>query len=138
MKSKLRDRLTIGMALLAILLCGYGIGFLLGEKKGRRQATFIEIPAPNSEDKKEPWVQQTLTTFDNEIQFTPAQKELATREIEKTYDAIRKSRLSALRHYSSCIIDLHSQLLPHLNESQKEIITEQRDRLQETLDLGIQ
>ncbi len=138
MKSKLRDQLTIGMAMLAILLCGYGIGFLLGEKKGQRQATFIEISAPSSEDKKDPWVQRTLTTFDNEIQFTPEQRELATREIGKTYDAIRKSRLTALRQYSSNIIDLHSQLLPHLKESQKVIIQEQRDRLQETLDLGIQ
>jgi len=32
MKPRLKNYLTIGMALLAILLCSYRIGFLLGEK----------------------------------------------------------------------------------------------------------
>ena len=38
MEKKTRDYLTIAMAMLTILLCGYGIGYLVGEKKGLRQS----------------------------------------------------------------------------------------------------
>ena len=35
MKPTFKDYLNIVLALLAIFLCGYGIGFLLGERKGQ-------------------------------------------------------------------------------------------------------
>lgn len=136
MKPRLRDYLTIGMALLAILFCGYGVGFLLGEKKGRQNATVINLPASTSNEQKGLWVERTLVKFDRELQLTPEQLKLAAIEIAKTYDDIRKSRLTALRQYSTHIVDLHTRLVPHLDEDQKETVEEQRDRIQETLDLG--
>lgn len=138
MKPKLRDYLTIGMALLSILLCGYGVGFLVGDKKGRQNATIITLPASTGKEQKGLWVERTLAKFDRELQLTPDQQKFAAAEIAKTYDDIRKSRQSALRQYSSHIVDLHTRLLPNLDEDQKETVEKQQNRIQETLDLGFQ
>ncbi|MDB4265306.1 hypothetical protein N9891_01005 [bacterium] len=126
-----RDYITIGMALLAILFCGYGIGFLLGEKKGRQST--LTISTPTSQDKKSPWVRRTLAKFDDELELTPSQRKLVETEIEKTYDEIQKSRIQALRHYSTHIVDLHTRLLPHLDEAQQETVDELRQRLNDAL-----
>ncbi len=138
MKMKLRNSLTIAMTSLTILLCGYAVGFLLGEKKGKKMATSIAISPPGLGDQKAPWVQRSLEKFDQELRLSSNQKKLARAEITTTYDHIRKSRLEALKHYSSHIVDLHSRLLPHLDAPQKELVIKQRDALQETLDLGLQ
>ena len=47
MKPTFKDYLNIVLALLAIFLCGYGIGFLLGERKG--QDNQPPPPAPPSQ-----------------------------------------------------------------------------------------
>jgi hypothetical protein len=138
MNQQPRNFLTIGMALLAILLCGYGIGFLLGEKKGRQQLAAISVTTPTVHDQKGPWVQGTLAKFDQDLQLSDLQKKQAIAEIEKTYDDIRRSRIQALREYSGHLVELHSRLLPHLDEVQRETLEESRSRLQDTLDLGIQ
>lgn len=126
------------MASSTILLCGYGLGFLLGEKKGKAHAISLTVSSPASGDEKASWVRRTLKKFDSELQLSPAQKRTTQRELSQTYDAIRESRLSALKQYSSHIITLHDKLLPHLNDSQKTLILEQQHQLQETLELGFQ
>lgn len=138
MTKRFRDTLTIGMALLTILLCGYAVGFLLGEKKGRQTSAKISLSAPGTNDKKAPWVERTLTKFDRELSLTAQQQKAATTEIEKTYDAFRESRSQALRQYSSHIIALYSRLLPHLDDLQKKTVQEQHDILQSSLDLDRQ
>ena len=45
MKPTFKDYLNIVLALIAIFLCGYGIGFLLGERKG--QGNQPPPPAPS-------------------------------------------------------------------------------------------
>ena len=55
MKPKFRDYLTILMALVAIFLSGYGLGHLIGEKKGRKLAPSTIPLIQNSEDSTRPW-----------------------------------------------------------------------------------
>lgn len=138
MKPRLKDYLTIGMALLAIFLCGYGIGFLLGEKKGRQTSLNTVIQSPASKEGKEIWVKKTLDRFDQRLTLTPDQKAAVTSEIEKTYDAIRKSKQEAILEYSKHLLELHTQLIPHLDESQREIVNDQQKKLREALDLDLQ
>lgn len=138
MKPRLKDYLTIGMALLAIFLCGYGIGFLLGEKKGRQTSQNTTIQSPASKEGKDVWIKKTLGRFDQRLKLTPDQKTAVTPEIERTYDAIHKSKQEAILEYSMHLLELHSQLIPHLDETQKEIVDDQQRKLREALDLDLQ
>ena len=54
MKPKLRDYFTILMALVAIFLSGYGLGHLIGEKKGRKLAPSTIPLIQSSEDSTRP------------------------------------------------------------------------------------
>ncbi len=138
MKPRLKDYLIISMALLAIFLCGYGIGFLLGEKRGRQTPDTLVIESPSAKEGKGLWVERTLARFDRELKLTPTQKKAVAAEIEKTYDEIRESRQEALLEYSKHILELHTQLIPHLDEAQKASVEKQRQKLRQTLDLDLQ
>lgn len=138
MKLIVRNFLTIAMTSMTIFLCGYGTGFLLGEKKGIRSSTAIGTLSPSAEEQQAPWVKRTLKKFSSELQLTPKQKKKVNQEITKTYEAMLQSRLSALKQYSSHLITLHDRLLPYLTQPQQQLLRKQRDQLKETLDLGLQ
>lgn len=138
MKPRLKDYLTIGMALLAIFLCGYGIGFLLGEKKGRQKVTASTLVPLIEKDGKAPWVEHTLANFDRDLELTPEQEKAVAKKIEQAYEGIRKSRGEALLQYTRHILDLHRELLPLLDESQRAKVEAQQDRLRKSLDLSFQ
>ena len=136
MTRRLKDYLTIGAALLAILLCGYSVGFLLGEKKGYQRASSAnsELTPPKESIQKDLWIERTLSKFDQDLDLSPEQKKAISLEIKKTYDGIRKSRAEALQQYSQQVINLHSEILPLLSESQQEKVKEQQHKLSESLD----
>ena len=73
MKPTLRDYLTILIALLAIFLCGYGVGFLLGEKKGRDQASFSALTTGNENDTGD-WEALTMERLTRLLSLTEEQK----------------------------------------------------------------
>jgi histidinol dehydrogenase len=138
MKPRRKDYLTIGMALLAIFLCGYGIGFLLGEKKGQQKVTASTLVPSIEKDGKDAWVERTLDNFDRDLELTPDQEKAVAKKIEQAYEEIRKSRGEALLQYSRHILDLHRDLMPLLDESQRAKVEAQQDRLRKSLDLSFQ
>ncbi|MDC1405427.1 hypothetical protein N8343_07175, partial [Akkermansiaceae bacterium] len=72
MKPSLREYLTILMALLVIFLCGYGVGFLLGEKKGKQQAAPLTLVAGTGENTSA-WEESTLQRISNLLKLTEEQ-----------------------------------------------------------------
>ena len=95
MKPTFKDYLSIALALLAIFLCGYGIGFLFGERKGQANLPAPAVaPAParpitdwNS------WESSTLARIEEAVKdLTPEQREKIRVEITETAQRIRTAR----------------------------------------------
>jgi hypothetical protein len=119
MKPTFKDYLSIALALLAIFLCGYGIGFLLGERKGLQTAPSpASAPAPT---KSLPdWEERTLETLQKTIELTPAQLEKVKAEIAASTPRIHAARETALGAYRAELAALHARLQPLLTPEQWE------------------
>ncbi|YCM45234.1 hypothetical protein V2O64_04255 [Verrucomicrobiaceae bacterium 227] len=115
MKKKTRDYLTIIMALLTVLLCGFGLGHLVGEKKGLQiQAT----PDPVTH-LSESWATQTLSQLESKLQLTPEQLKSAEAEIRPHAIALQKNlrqlRAARTRH----LLELYEKIAPALDPAQR-------------------
>jgi selenocysteine lyase/cysteine desulfurase len=132
MKPKLRDYLTILMALLAIFLCGYGVGFLLGEKKGLNQSAPLTLVGRSSEDASS-WEKSTLQRISESLKLTDEQQNLVSNEVQITSEKIQLSRDQAFEDYYLHLLELHERLLPHLNEEQQEKIKKDQKSLQRAI-----
>ena len=118
MKPTFKDYLNIVLALLAIFLCGYGIGFLLGERKG--QDNQPPPPAPPSQPAPivdwESWERSTVQTIEEAIgELTPEQRQSIRREVSETAKRIRTARQSGRREFQA----LHQRLKQHLTPEQQ-------------------
>lgn len=133
MKPTLRDYLTILIALLAIFLCGYGVGFLLGEKKGRDQASFSALTTGNENDTGD-WEARTMERLTRLLSLTKEQKSKVKKEVKTTSQKIQASRDQAVEDYYRHLLDFHDHLLPHLKEDQQEKIKKDRKTLQRAID----
>jgi uncharacterized membrane protein YcjF (UPF0283 family) len=130
MKPSTTDYLSITAALVAILLCGYGIGFLVGER-----TTLNRLAPPNGNAHAQTdWSASTTERLTRELQLTPTQHAAVAREIQTTAAAIAAARHHAIREYRVALIDLHQRLLPHLDAKQRQQIEESRDILKSSLD----
>lgn len=134
MKPSLRDYLTITMALLAIFLCGYGVGFLLGEKNGREQSSPFTL-AGNSDQNANDWEGRTLKRLSALLELSEDQKKNVAYEVGLTSGGIQQSREKTVEDYYRHLLDLHDRLLPHLNDDQQEKIKKDRKSLQLAIDL---
>jgi hypothetical protein len=67
MKATWRDYATILMAFAAVFLCGYGIGHLVGERRGAHH------PAGHSGTA---WELETLQSLEHSLDLRPEQSEL--------------------------------------------------------------
>lgn len=130
MKPSPRDYLTIAAALIAILLCGYGIGFLVGERTTQKRLQPNDNPPPS----ERPWEQVTLDRLVDELNLTDAQKKNVAEEINTSAAVILRARMEASAIYEKEVLDLHQRLLPFLDEKQRKRIEESNRRLQELLD----
>lgn len=137
MKPRLRDYLTILMALLAIFLCGIGIGHMLGEKKGRDNQPSITLPAPNEKDSTK-WEDLMLQRLDSLLALTPEQREKVLKEISSTSADIRASRRDAIEDYYQHLLALHDRLPEHLTREQTEKINSIRTSIRNAVELGTQ
>lgn len=130
MKPSPRNYLAITVALLAILLCGYGIGFLVGER-----ITRLRLAAASGSSQAHPdWLSTTVERLTRELSLTPAQQAAVEKEVRLTTAAIDTTRHQAIRQYRAALIDLHQRLLPHLDANQRKQVEESRKQLQKTLD----
>jgi len=130
MKPSPRDYLAITAALLAVLLCGYGIGFLVGEQTTRQRLA----PASGSTLAQPDWSDATVKRLTCELALTPDQQAAVTREVRLTATSIATTRHQAIRQYRTALIDLHQRLLPHLDAKQRKPVEESRRQLQISLD----
>ncbi|MDB4520043.1 hypothetical protein N9118_10860 [Akkermansiaceae bacterium] len=132
MKPKFRDYLTILMALLAIFLCGYGVGFLLGTKKNRKQPAPLILVGRSAEDASS-WEESTLLRIVSSLKLTEEQRNLVSNEVQITSEKIQISRDEAFGNYYLHLLELHERLLPHLNEQQQEEIKKDQKSLQRAI-----
>lgn len=127
MKPRLRDYLAILAALLVIFLCGGGIGYLLGEKKGRSEGHSVPTSAsPPSGD----WSGRTMGRLDESLDLTESQRPQVRAEVESTAQKITTSRNQAVAEYYRHLLQLHDDLLPHLEPEQQKKIAKAREKLQ--------
>jgi hypothetical protein len=121
MKPSLKDYLSIALALLAIFLCGYGIGFLLGERKGMKHHSPAPQPAPSVQSASvASWEESTLAVIQNLIELNPEQLEIVKAEIAKSSARVRGARTDAFKAYAIEYRDLNKRLQPHLTIEQQE------------------
>ena len=111
MKPTFKDYLSIALALLAIFLCGYGIGFLLGQRNPPSPP-----PAPPSREVRIPdwetWERSTVQAIEKDIpDLTAAQRESFQREVSATASRIKTARQSGRREFQS-LDDRLKQYLP--------------------------
>ena len=134
MKPKLRDYLTILMALGAIFLSGYGLGHLVGEKKGRKltPSTIPIIQSP--EDSTQPWEERTLDRLQQTLSLNAEQEAAVDKEISLVSKEINKSRSETLHKYFLSLLALHDRILPLLNPDQQEILKKDRKNLQRSIE----
>lgn len=132
MKPSTTDYLSITAALVAILLCGYGIGFLVGERTTR-----LRLMPPGGNLQTEPdWSVATSARLTRELQLTPTQQTAVKREIQTSAAAIATARHQAIRQYRIALIDLHQRLLPHLDPKQRRQVEKSCEILKSSLDNG--
>jgi hypothetical protein len=132
MKAPSREYFTIAAAMLAILLCGYGIGFIIGERTTQKRLARAAPPAQEAAH----WEAVTLDRLSTELKLTPEQRAQVKQEIAATAQDITKARAQAIADYQKALLDLHQRVLPHLTDAQKQRVEESRRRLKETLDKG--
>jgi hypothetical protein len=130
MKPSPRDYLVITAALIAVLLCGYGIGFLVGERTTRLRLD----PASGSTHAQLGWSESTVERLTRELALTPTQQAAVVKEVRQTAITIATTRHQAIRQYRAALIDLHQRLLPHLDANQRKQVEESQKQLQITLD----
>ena len=131
MKPTLRDYLTIAAALLAILLCGYGIGFLVGERTTQQRL----LPRrPSAETRQRDWEAATLERLTAELDLTPEQQTQAAREIKKSAEKIARIRSRAVNEYRKELLDLHGRIEPGLTGNQRRKLNKSRRILKKMLD----
>ena len=129
MKPTLRDYFTIASALIAILLCGYGIGFLVGERTTQQR-----LASRHSAADRRNWESTTLERLSTELDLSPAQREQAAREIGKSAEKIAAIRARAVREYRRELLDLHERIEPLLDADQRRKMEESRRILKNMLD----
>jgi hypothetical protein len=130
MKPSPRDYLMITAALLAVLLCGYGIGFLIGERATRLRLA----PAADPTHAQPDWSSATVERLTRQLSLTAAQQSSVENEVRQTAASIATTRHQAIRQYRIALIDLHQRLLSHLDGSQRKQVEESRKQLQRSLD----
>lgn len=134
MKPTFREYLSILIALLAILACGIGVGYLIGERQGRREA-LARMPAPGQDPAKGSWQDRTLARLTKQLGLSDTQKALVAGEIQRTSAEIHTSRDHALKEYYLHLLTLHDRILPHLNPDQRTEIEADKTSLQQTIKL---
>ena len=130
MKPSPRDYFAIIAAFLAVLLCGYGIGFLVGERTTRQRL----VHADGSSQTQPDWSAATVERLTHQLSLTATQQTAVANEVRLTATTIATTRHQAIRQYRSALIDLHQRLMPHLDAKQRKQVEESCKQLQKSLD----
>lgn len=130
MKPSTSDYLSITAALVAILLCGFGVGFLVGERITLNRAASSSAP-----DHAHPqWAADTLERLTRELKLTDDQAIAVEREVDAAAREISAARGVAIRDYHRALLALHLRMLPHLDPTQRRAVEESQKMLKSSLD----
>jgi selenocysteine lyase/cysteine desulfurase len=130
MKPSTTDYLSITAALVAILLCGYGIGFLVGERTTLNRVG----PPPAGGQAGADWSGATVERLKRELALTDAQTAAVEREVALTATEITAARGAAIHQYRLALLALHQRLLPHLDAEQRRTVEKSYQKLKLSLD----
>lgn len=130
MKPSTTDYLSITAALVAILLCGFGTGFLVGER-----VTFSRVTPPAAHDQPQrEWTAETVARLTSELKLTPEQTAAVEKEVTTAAREISAARRDAIRDYHRALLDLHGRILPHLDPGQRRMVEQSREKIKISLD----
>ena len=88
MKPSPRDYFAIIAAFLAVLLCGYGIGFLVGERTTRQRLAHADGSSQTQPD----WSAATVERLTRQLSLTAAQQTAVASEVRLTATTIATTR----------------------------------------------
>lgn len=134
MKPSLSIYLSIFLALATIFGCGCGVGFLLGKKDQRSQTPPFVLSDTSREDASN-WNHRTLERLIRFLELTDEQKAMAAKEIKTSSDAIQKDRAHTVESYYHHLLELHTRLIPQLNDTQQKKLQKDQKSLQLAIDL---
>jgi len=132
MKPRPKDYLTISAALLAIFFSGYGVGFLLGEKQGRKEAPAPIFAIPEDRQTAE-WQENTLAKLSNELSLNNHQKKAIAHEIHLTSLKFGEAYDHTLQHISRQQLELLDNILPHLTDDQQDQVKKHRKNMEKSI-----
>lgn len=127
MKPPLKDSLLVGIALVAILGCGFGLG-----KRFAPKGKLIDPSPPKVE--LVDFEEETYATLLKELALSDEQATAIRADIEAAGEDIAESRKRAYFEYHLRILKLHDQIAPKLSPEQREILQKGRDSLQEVIE----
>jgi hypothetical protein len=130
MKPSTSDYLSISAALVAILLCGFGIGFLVGERITLNRAGSSIVP----ERAQSEWAAETAERLARDLKLNESQAIAVQQEVATAAREIAAARSTAIRDYHQTLLSLHLRLLPHLNPEQRHTVEESYRKLKLALD----
>lgn len=125
MNARSKELVLIGVALLAILGAGYGLGNLLNRDRP------VEVPPSVSLTSLEA---ETLAALREALSLTKEQELAIEPDLAATSEEILQVRKRALFEYHWKILELHDKLTPKLDPAQQEILQGNRKKLQETIE----
>lgn len=127
-----RDLLAIMMMVLSIFLCGYGVGFLLGDRADQEKA----LIQPGDPDLgRSGWVDEKFEKLRTDLALTDEQGLLVRQEIESVDQKIRESRFGAIKDNYVHLLQLHENLLPILDQTQRERVEREKKLIRASAEL---
>jgi len=133
MKTSLKDHLPLLVALVAIFVSGYGVGFLLGKKKGQLSNTGPAYIIPDDHHTGV-WKKEMLEDLSTTLELNRRQKKLAAEQIQLPAEELGKVYYYSTRSILTEQLKLMDPLMPLLNEDQLALMQERRDQLAKAIE----
>jgi len=127
MKPRLRDYLMILISFLTVLLCGYGIGHLVGQQRAHRA---LESAAPVPA-----WQRDSLRAIEAKLDLRPEQIPLVEAQLAAAAQGIQRSQQNVMLEYLLHIHALYDRLAGVLDPSQAGILKEEKRSLEVEIEL---
>ncbi len=127
MKPRLRDYLMILISFLTVLLCGYGIGHLVGQQRAH---SALESAAPVPA-----WQRESLRAIEAKLELRPEQIPLVEAQLATTAKSIHRSQGNVMLEYLLHIHAMYDRLADVLEPSQTEILMKEKRSLEAEIEL---
>ncbi|MGA0846658.1 MAG: hypothetical protein ACO3RV_08970 [Luteolibacter sp.] len=129
MKTRFQDHLLIAMAFCTVMLCGYGIGFLLG---ARHQDNAAELKSESTA-----WCNDALHSIEERLNLRPEQVEPIQQELIATEREIEQARADAVYRYLWSIHGLYDRMDDWLDPDQAAVLRAEKQSLEAELEKRI-